>query len=179
MTNRQLRPLLYLTAIGLVLIAAGLVAWSTLYPPIHENQTTADDITTTGLPTQPSSQPPPLPDRDAFLTATQHTLRQALFDPPPPPPPRPAPPPPLPQIELISTLLPASGEPSAWIRGPSQGNSPRKVHVGDILGDPTNPATLTAIEADRLLVEHQGEIKPITRTESSGGRSRGRSGGRR
>lgn len=173
MTTRQLRRLLWGTAASLTLAAGAAVAWPFLTPPIPEDHVLATDhddglLQVSDADRAMQSQ---LPARDKFLALAERPLRQQLFDPPPEPEPAPPPPPALPGVELISTVIRSSGPPSAWVREAATGNTARRVVVGDVLGPNDNPATITAIEPDRLVVEHHGEIKPIERaSESNGGR---------
>lgn len=169
MTTRRLRHLLYGSAAGLTLATVGVVAW-TLYGRPRDGLDAADlRAHTSEQLASMTPATPTLPRRDALIALAQQPLRQQLFDPPPPPPEDPPPPPPLPGVELISTVLPSSGDPSAWVRDPAQGNTPRKIRIGDVLGPEDNPATVTAIEPGRLLVEHNGETKPIHQTDPSAG----------
>lgn len=174
MTTRRLRHLLYGNAAALLLAAPGVGLW--LIGPPPNDLTGRGDVPGSAAPRAVSDAPrsPDLPDREALIALAGQPLRQQLFDPPPPPAQAAPPPPPLPAVELISTVLPSQGEPSAWVREPAQGNTPRnprKVRVGDVLGPEDNPAIITAIEPDRLLVEHHGEVKPISRSDAaSGGR---------
>lgn len=169
MTTRQLRHSLSLAAAGLTLVAVGVVVWAVLVPPSQHQSPNTQGLAPAGDPAQGNLSIAPPPNRSALLALAETPLRQQLFDPPPQPPERPPPPPPMPGIELISTILPSNGEPSAWVREAANGNTPRKVRVGDVLGPANNTATVTAIEPDRLLVEHSGEVKPIERTAGAPG----------
>lgn len=171
MTTRRLRHLLTLLAASLTLAAIGVVVGAVLGRPASGPSISRQDLDPAGGSSVDNPAIPAPPDRGELLALAEQPLRQQLFDPPPPPPEQEPPPPPLPGIELISTLLPSQGAPSAWVRDHAHGNAPRKVRVGDTLGPTGNTATVLAIEPSRLLVEHHGETKPIERAApQSGGR---------
>ncbi len=154
----------------MVLAGVLLVVWTVCFPVVEGPPGLPSDHGPQGIATTAGRQNASTPDRDTLLTLAGTPLRQQLFDPPPPTAPPPPPTPPLPRVELISTLIAGNGLSSAWVREPAAGPTPRKVCVGDVLGPADNPATITAIEPGRLIVEHNGEVKPIERELSHAGR---------
>ena len=92
-------------------------------------------------------------DAVALQAVAQRDFRRRLFDPPVQAP-SPPPPKPLPPIELLSTVLPAQGEPYAWVR---DGQTNRRVAVGDVLGPADNSASITRIESSRIVIHHENQ----------------------
>lgn len=105
-------------------------------------------------------------DPTSLQRVASKNIRQQLFDPPLKPV-KPPPPKPLPPIELISTILGDNGQHRAWVR---DGQTLRKIVVGDILGTAGNPAAVISIEVDRLVLRHEDKRVEVGQQSTTGGR---------
>lgn len=168
MNIRRTRSLLWLTTVSLLAAAAAGVVVHRVSPVQldvnHASSTTPRGPATSQGPTDNHQAP----DRAALQRVASRDIRQRLFDPPVVAP-KPPPPKPLPPIELLSTILRSNsgGDPSAWVR---DGQTTRKVKVGDTIGPENNPATVTAIQTDRLLLDHEGREVEVGLAGSGGRR---------
>ena len=167
MNTRRTRALLWFTTAGLLATAVAVVVLNLMLPPVIDSSTQRtpqqDDWPVNALASNNGTI-----DQAELIEAAHKNIRQTLFDPPVVIP-KPPPPKPLPPIELISTILPESGEPSAWV---ADGQNTRKVKEGDRLGPEDNPVIVSSITSGRLTVEHEAKQVQIERTPSDEGRQR-------
>ena len=165
MKTRNTRALLWLCTASLLGLAVAVVCLHVLFPA--RAQTIAPD----GYQALPVEQVQNTPasfavDPASLQRVASKDIRQRLFDPPvePPKPPQPKP---LPQIELISTILGDNGQHRAWVR---DGQTIRKVMVGDTLGTADNPATVESIEKEKLILQHDSKQIEVTQATNGGRR---------
>lgn len=167
MTVRRIRILLWLTTSGLLVLAGGVVGLHWGSPPqIAASDSARAKSGDAGSPPTANEAAPEL-NRAELKQVASRDLRQRLFDPPVVAP-KPPPPKPLPKIELISTILRNQGEASAWVR---DGATTRKISIGDSVGPENNPAKVIAIDADRIILEHESGEAEVTRDGATAGRS--------
>lgn len=165
MTIRRTRSLLWLKTTALLLMACGAVLLHWVVPPNIDQPSVLLSNDDQGLaPSSPATEF--AVDQASLMYAAGKDIRQQLFDPPVVVP-KPPPPKPLPSIELVSTILRDNGEHSAWVR---DGQMMRKVIIGDTLGPEDNQVVVQAMEADMLVVIHEGKAVELRRAAASGGR---------
>lgn len=169
MTPRRARIMLWLTSAGLLAVTVAAALLHLMVPVEHTSQSdihAAAPFTYRGTEDHPTTA---TVDQNLLKEVALLDFRQRLFDPPVVVP-KPPPPKPLPQVQLLSTILRTGGEASAWVR---DGQTTRKVKVGDVIGPENNPATVTAIQTSALVLDHEGKRQQITQNQ------RGTNGGRR
>lgn len=164
---RRTRTLLWLATFGLLAAATAGVVGHLTSPVQIDEDASASSGPHDQSPTRGSADAQRMPDRAALQQVATRDIRQRLFDPPVVVP-KPPPPKPLPPIELLSTILRSSsgGNASAWVR---DGQTTRKVMVGDTIGPESNPATVTAIQTNRLLLGHEGREVEVGLAGTGGG----------
>jgi hypothetical protein len=167
MNIRRTRSLLWLTTIGLLAAAAAGVVLHIVSPVQVDQDVSTSSRSGDQSALRNTTEERQTPDHAALQQVAARDIRQRLFDPPVVAP-KPPPPKPLPPIELLSTILRANtaGDASAWVR---DGQATRKVKVGDTIGPDNNPATITAIHTNKLLLEHEGREVEVSHVGSGGG----------
>lgn len=180
MNVKRTRTTLWLTTLALTAAAGAIVAFHFTHP--RKMTTTETERTGASIREAEARAITNAAQADAEVLEqlAGRDYRQRLFDPPvvvaSPPPPKPVPP-----VQLISTILRPGGgssgeasenegsrsESSAWVR---DGQATRKVVIGDTVGPENNPATVTGIEADQLILDHEGREARIARDAGGGSR---------
>lgn len=165
MQIRRIRTMLWLATTCLLVVAVALLFSHMAVPPSiaqTPGTPTSRIDKTEGSPVDLQQLPV---ERAALQQVAAKDIRQRLFDPPIVAA-KPLPPKPLPPVQLISTILREQGPAFAWVQ---DGQSTRKIKVGDTVGPENNPARITAIEPDRIVLQHEDAEVEVTQGAGAGG----------